>query len=101
MVYAAIRFDDENVFAPAKYQNLGILLNQILPILMSGAAVLFLVICLRAAFAILTNGENPEAIKKAQQTLGYAILGLFLVVLSFLLVKLIGRVLQIDTILPT
>jgi uncharacterized membrane protein YphA (DoxX/SURF4 family) len=100
MVYA-IDFSQEGNFKPAKFSNLGILLNQVLPLLTTGAALVFLFIMLLAGFKILTHGDNPDEIKKAQQTIGFALLGLIIVILAFLIVRLIGAILKVDNILPT
>ena len=97
----AINIGDENNFRPAKFANLGVLLNQVLPLLTTGAALVFLFVMLLAAFKILTQGNNPDEIKKAQQTMGFAVLGLFIVVLAFLIIRLIGVILKVDNILPT
>ena len=63
MVYA-VRFDDPNTFAPAKFSTISAILNIIIPLLTAGAAVFFLFTALMAAFKIMTNGENPEIIKE-------------------------------------
>lgn len=91
---------NQNTFAPAKFSNLGAILSVFLPLLTIGAAVVFLVMLLSAGFRLLTGAGNPEMIKKAQQTIGFAILGLFIVISAFLAVKLIGVVFNINNILP-
>lgn len=89
-----------NTFTPAKFSSFSIILSVFLPILTVGAAVVFLVMLLTAGFRILTGGGNPEMIKKAQQTIGFAILGLFIVISAFLFVKLLGVIFNIKNILP-
>jgi len=86
----------ENNFAPAKITSVAGLMKVILPLLVLGAGLFFLVILLQAAFKILTAGDNKEAISKAQKTIFFAVLGLIVVVSSFLLVKLIGVILGIQ-----
>lgn len=99
MVFA-IDISQEGNFKPAKIANISTLLNVVLPLLTLGAALVFLAICLYAAFMIITNGENKEKIAEAQKTLGYAVFGLFVVITSFIVVKLIGFVLGVTNILP-
>ncbi|MDO8610018.1 MAG: hypothetical protein Q7R95_05690 [bacterium] len=99
MVYA-IRFDDPNIFAPAKFNTLGTIINIIIPLLTAGAAIFFLATSLMAAFRIMTNGENPEIIKKSQASIVYSLFGLAFVIVSFFIVRLIGRILGVDSILP-
>lgn len=90
----------QDTFAPAKFTNLAVLLNIVLPLATGGAAILFLAITLLAGFKIITHGDNPEEIKKSQQTIAFAVLGLVVVIISFLLVQLLGRILGVTSILP-
>lgn len=99
MIYA-IDISNPNIFAPAKFTNLSVLLNLILPLTTGGAALLFLVIILSSSFKILTHGDSPEEINKAQKSIAFAILGLIVVIISFLVVKLIGKMLGVTNILP-
>jgi len=82
-------------FAPAKITSIATLMKVILPLLMLGAGLFFLVILLQAAFKILTAGDNKETVAKAQKTIGFAVLGLILIVSSFLLVRIIGMILKV------
>jgi branched-subunit amino acid transport protein AzlD len=97
MVYA---IDLSNNFAPAKFTNIATFLNIILPMLTLGAGIIFLVVIIMASFNILTHGDKPDIIKKSQATFGLAVLGLILVIISFLAVNLIGRLLGIQNLLP-
>lgn len=99
MIYA-IDISQEGNFKPAKVANISTLLNVILPLLTLGAALVFLAICLYAGLMMIMNGENKEKIAEAQKTLGFAVFGLFVVISSFIIVKLIGFVLGVKNILP-
>lgn len=48
----------------------------------------------------MTAGENPEMLKAAQKTFIFAIFGLGIVLSSFLVVKLLGKILGFENILP-
>ncbi len=98
MVYA-INIGPDN-FAPARFDTLAVFLNIFLPLATALAAVIFLVMMLRAAFVIITNGDNADAIKKAQAAMTFAVLGLIITIFSFLIVRLIGRILNVNNILP-
>ncbi len=98
MVYAFTI--DQNSFQPARFASVASLVNIVLPLMIAGGAILFLVFAFYSGFQIMTNGDNPDAIKKAQQSLGFSLLGLIFVVLAFFLVRLIGAVLHVDNILP-
>jgi hypothetical protein len=90
----------QDTFAPAKFANVSVLLNVVLPLATGGAALLFLAITLLAGFKIITHGDNPDEIKKSQQTIAFAVLGLVVVIISFLVVQLVGRILGITNVLP-
>lgn len=93
MIYA-IEINPTN-FPPARIENIGVLINVILPLTALVAGLILLVISLMAIFNYLTQGDNPEVVKKTQKTLTLGLLGLFLVIISFLLVSLINRLLGI------
>lgn len=95
MVYADFKID-ETTFPPARLGNIGAILNVILPLLILGAALLFLVMFLLAGFQWLTAGGSMENAKKAQKTMSFAVIGLVVVVVSYTAVKLIGVILQIN-----
>ncbi len=79
-------------FPAAKFSNIGMLLNVALPLIMAGAGLIFLTMTLMGAFNILTHGDNPEALKKAYSTMTYAVVGLLIVVASFIAVRVIGAI---------
>jgi len=95
MVYAQI--DIANQFAPAaKVNTISSLLNVALPLLMTGAGLICLVMMLFAGLNIITHGDNPDAIKKAYSTITYSVMGLVIVVISFLAVRLLGKMLGVE-----
>ncbi|MCL4374737.1 hypothetical protein M1523_02650 [Patescibacteria group bacterium] len=83
-------------FAPARFANLASIANLIIPILMVGAAIIFLVMVIRAAFSYLMASGNPENIKKAQKALSFAVVGLVLVILAYTIIKVIAFVFNIS-----
>jgi hypothetical protein len=95
MVYA-INIADPNVNPLAKFSNFSTLLNVILPIITAGASLVCLAIMLLSAYKIIVGGDNPETIKKSQAAIVYAGFGLVFVIASYLIVKLIGRILGVD-----
>lgn len=88
------------IFPAARFSNIGPLLNIVLPIMMAFAAIVFLIMALYGGFMYLTNGNNPEGIKKAFATMVSAAVGLIIVISSFTAVKLIGALLKVNNILP-
>ncbi len=91
--------DIQDKFVPAKIDSIGKLLNIALPLMMTAAALLFLGMSLYGAFMYLTHGDNPEGLKKAQATIIFAVVGLFIVVISFVAVQVLGKVLGIPKII--
>ncbi len=95
MVYA-INLADPAVNPGAKFTSISTLINIIIPLLMTGAGILFLIMLMLGAFTYLTSAGQQEKLKKAGQTFTYAILGLVIIVSSYILVKIIGIVLKVD-----
>ncbi len=91
---------DVTSFPAAKVGIMGIggIVNLALPLALTGAGLIFLVMTLFAAFKILTNGDNPDALKKAYGSITSAVIGLIIVVVSFLAIQLLGVVLKTDII---
>lgn len=92
MVYAIdLRTDTAN---PLRHiSTIGSIVNTILPILFIGAGLSFLGMIVLAGFIYLGSEGNPEKLKKAQQLIMSAVIGLAVVLMSYLLVKLIGSTL--------
>ena len=90
---------NQDSFPAAKIAKIGDVVNLALPLAMTGAGLIFLFITLNAAFSILRNGNNPDALKKAYASITTAVLGLVIVIVSFLAIQILGVVLKTD-ILP-
>ncbi|MCL4363969.1 hypothetical protein M1328_01890 [Patescibacteria group bacterium] len=94
MLLAQVNIQDK--FAPAKVDSIGKLLSVVLPLASAGAALIFLIMALRGALMFLTSGDNPDGLKKAQSTLVFAVIGLLIVIVSFVAVQLIGKLLGVS-----
>lgn len=77
-------------FPGAKVTSIGQIVNLALPLALTGAGLIFLAMTLYAAFNILTHGDNPDALKKAYGSIATAVVGLIIVVSSYLVIKLLG-----------
>lgn len=95
-VFAEVNFEDKVVNPVSKFTSITSLVNILLPILMIAAGLITLSMLLLGAYRYLTSEGNAEKISKAQSVIMYAIIGLFLIVASFVLTKIIGFVLQVD-----
>lgn len=89
-------FINPTTFAPARFANFSSLINLIVPIIMVGSALGFLIMLIMAAFTIITGGGKPEAMTKATKTATATVIGLFVVLSAFILVKLIGIIFKIE-----
>ena len=92
----ALDISDPTVNPLAKFANIAALLNIFIPILIIGAAFLLLIMLLYGGFTWITAGGTPENLAKAQKIMTFAIIGLVIVILSFLFVKLISIIFKID-----
>lgn len=98
MVYA---IDIQDKFAPAKnFGTVGSLVDIALPLAMAGAGLMFLVMALMSAFRILTHGDNPDVLKKAYSSITFAVIGLIIVIASFLAVRVIGTLIGAGDLIP-
>ncbi|OGK16245.1 hypothetical protein A2774_04645 [Candidatus Roizmanbacteria bacterium RIFCSPHIGHO2_01_FULL_39_12c] len=95
MVFAQFEIN-ETTFPAARIATFANLLNVVIPILITGAAILLLIMLLYGAFLWITSSGNQENLAKAQKTMTYAILGLVVVILSFIIVKVITLIFKID-----
>lgn len=72
--------------------------------IMNTGLTLFLIAVFLAALGMLivggiqwiTSGGNPENLKKAQNRLTFAIMGLMVVLLSFVILKVVGTIFGVD-----
>ncbi len=87
---------DQNNFFPSKFSDLATFVNLLIPLLMTGGALIFLVMLLYGGFVWITAGDNAESVKKSQKILTFAAVGLVIVFLSYLAVKLIGIILNVN-----
>ena len=80
----------------AKFTTISSFTNIFIPLMMIAAGFFTLSMLLMGAYKYLTSEGNPEKISKAQSTMVYAVLGLFLVVASFIFTKIIGFIFKVD-----
>lgn len=95
-VYAQVDFSKEASNPLAKFTSIATFVNLILPIMLIFGGLATLSMLLMGAYKYIVSEGNPEKINKAQMTIMYAVIGLLLVVSSFVLTKVIGYILKID-----
>ncbi len=95
-VFAEVMFDDKSINPVAKFDSITSIVNLVIPILMIVGGLASLSMLLLGAYRYLTSEGNPEKISKAQSVIIYAIIGLFIIVASFVITKIIGSVLNVN-----
>ena len=65
--------------------------------LFAGIVAVFFIIY--AGFKYITSGGDPKQASGAQQTLTYALIGLIVIILSFLIIQFISTITSVDCIL--
>lgn len=93
-VFSAILFIAKSVISPAyaqpaKLSDIEKVISNIIGLLTPFAAIALLIMIVVGAFKFLTSGGDPKAVAGARSTLTYAILGVILIVVSWLVLVLI------------
>ena len=94
-VYAQVDFSQESVNPIAKFDSITKIVNLLLPVMMIVGGFITLSMLLLGAYRYLTSDGNPEKISKAQSVMVYAVIGLILIVASFIITKIIGSVFNV------
>lgn len=91
----AFNISDPGVFTPSKnFQTFGRLASDIVIILVSIAGGLLLFFVVLAGFKFATSSGDPKKIASANATLTYAIIGIAVVILAFVIVRILQFFLQ-------
>lgn len=97
MISSLFLVDIAQDFPPARnFKTVADLFNTIIPLLIIGIAIIFLFMLLYAGFSMMTSGGNPENLEKSKKLFQSAIFGFIIVMISYMAVKLIGKILNID-----
>lgn len=67
---------------------------------MIGAALGFGGMFVWMGFTVLTAGGDKDKIAQAQKTLGFAVIGLVVIMSAYLIVKLLGYILSVSNAIP-
>lgn len=94
MVYA-LDISQESVNPLAKFGDFASIVNPLVSLFVILVSLSFVFIMLNGAYTFMTAGGDAEKVKQAQKTFKFAIIGLVVVLTSFIIVKLIERVLGI------
>lgn len=81
---------------PAEVGDIVKVLENIIRLLAPAAGIAFLIMLLVGGFQFVTSGGDPKAAGQARTTLTYAIIGIILVVASWLILTIIKGVTGVD-----
>ena len=80
----------------ATLQDLEGLFSNVVGIILGIAGITFFILLLSSGFKFITSGGDPKALEGAKKTLTYAIGGLIVIILSYLILLLIKEVTGVD-----
>ena len=95
-VFAEVNIADKTINPIAKFGSITGLVDLLLPVMMIAGGFISLSMLLLGAYKYLTSEGNSEKISKAQSTIVYSIIGLFLIVSSYIITKIIGKVFNVN-----
>ncbi|MEK9147260.1 MAG: hypothetical protein AAB639_03620 [Patescibacteria group bacterium] len=81
---------------PAKIADIVDILERIIRLLAPAAGIAFFIMLLVGGFQFVTSGGDPKAAGQARTTLTYAIIGIILVVASWLILTVIKALTGVD-----
>jgi len=85
-----LNISGQSIEGPLKFNNLGEVVSRVINVfLIPIAGIILLLIFIFAGYDFITSQGNPEKIKSAQAKMTSGIIGLVLLVLSFLVVRVV------------
>ena len=78
-------------FSPAKFADFGQLATAIITILISFAGALSIIFIVIAGFKFVTSSGDEKKLASASSTLTYAIIGLAVTILAFVILQIVQR----------
>lgn len=82
---------DYTIFRPAGHATFGSLLTVVVRFLIVVAGILSLIFVIIGGIKLVTSGGDPKNLESARSTITYAIIGVVVALLSFMLVSLVQR----------
>ncbi len=80
---------DSALFPPAAIPDMGDLMTRIVQLLISIAAILSIIFIIVAGFNFITASGDEKKIASAKGTLTYAIVGLIVLILTFVILQIV------------
>lgn len=80
----------------ATIADFGCLFQRVISYALGFAGIVLFILLLVAGFKYITSGGDPKAVEGARKTLTYAIAGLLVILLSYLVLVLIKEITGVD-----
>lgn len=92
----AQNYSDPSGDTPATLQDLEVSFSRIVEVVLGLSGIVLFIMLIMGGFKFITAGGDPKAIEGAKKTLTYAIGGIFLVALSFLILRFVSTFTGVD-----
>jgi len=93
-----IQINGQSIEGPLRFNTLGEIVGRVMNLfLIPVAGVILLLVFIWAGYDFMTSEGNPEKIKSAQAKITSGVIGVLLLVSSFLIVKLVELILGIKS----
>lgn len=89
MLQLSFQIDSSNFSPAARFTTFGQLATDIIQILTALAGALSLILIVIAGIKFVTSSGDPKKIASAQATLTYAVIGLAVTILAFVILRLV------------
>jgi len=96
-VFATVDFTQETVNPLARFGSIAAIVNILLPDLLIGAGIIFFVMIVYAGYQVMASSGKEENLQKAQKLFTASIIGLIIVIGSFLAIKLLAHLFGINS----
>lgn len=80
----------------ATIEDLGTLFQRVVGFALGFAGIVLFILLIIGGFKYITSGGDPKAVEGARKTLTYAIAGLLVILLSYLVLVLIKEITGVD-----
>jgi glucose uptake protein GlcU len=81
---------------PAKISDLGTVFTNVVRVSLGFAGIVLFLLLIIGGFKYITSGGDPKAVEGAKKTLTYAIGGLVVILLSYLILVIIRDITGVD-----
>lgn len=81
---------------PATISDLEIVFGSVIKALLGLAGITLFIVLLIGGFRYITSGGDPKALEGAQKTITYAIIGLVVVLISYIILLIIKQITGVD-----